>query len=67
MTIGDAARKASVHRVTVNAYIEKGYLPTYLDGTMVYYRDLLRASWMAAQEHKKKSGKASPNYGKKKK
>lgn len=67
VTIGEAAKMAGVHRVTINKYIEKGYLPTHMDGFLVYYRDVLRASWMADESHKKNSGKASSNYGKKKK
>ena len=66
MTIADAAKKAGIHRVTINSYIEKGYLETHMDGYMVFYRDVLRASWMANEAHKKNSGKASKNYGKKK-
>ena len=67
LPIADAARKAGIHRVTINSYIEKGYLETHLDGYMVYYRDVLRASWMAYESLKNNSGKASKNYGKKKK
>lgn len=66
MSIGDAAKKAGIHRVTINSYIQKGYLNTYMDGYLVYYRDVLRASWMAYQSLKNNSGKASKNYGKKK-
>lgn len=66
MSISDAARKAGIHRVTINSYIEKGYLTTHMDGFLVYYRDVLRASWMAYESLKKNSGKASKNYGKKK-
>lgn len=66
MTLDDAAKAAGVHRRTIAAYIEKGYLQTHLGGTVVYYRDVLRASWMAYESLKKNSGKASKNYGKKK-
>lgn len=62
MTLSDAARKAGIHQRTIAAYVTKGYLPTYIDGTVVYYRDVLRASWLVSEKHRKTSGKASPNY-----
>lgn len=67
MTIGDAARKAGVHRETIRSYIEKGYLSTHMEGMLVYYRDVLRASWVAYESLKKNSGKASPKYKQNKK
>lgn len=64
MTLAEAANKAGIKRVTLNSYIEKGYLNTHVGGMMVYYRDVLRASWIAYEYHRKNSGKASKNYGK---
>jgi DNA-binding transcriptional MerR regulator len=66
VTIGDAAKMGNIHRETIRKYIEAGYLKTYMDGFMVYYRDVLRASRIADQKHKASSGKASKNYGKRK-
>jgi len=66
LLIQDAARKGGIHKATIYAYIKNGYLTTHLDGAMVYYRDVLRASRIADEKHKGSSGKASKNYGKKK-
>lgn len=51
MTRIQAANKAGVAHSVVNRYIQKGYLePIVIDGyEFVYYRDVLRASWKAAQ------------------
>lgn len=64
VTISDAAKMGEIHRETIRKYIAAGYLQTYMDGTMVYYRDVLRASRIADEKHKSTSGKASPNYKK---
>jgi hypothetical protein len=64
VTIGDAARMGGIHRETVRKYISDGTLETHMDGFMVYYRDVLRASRIADKKHKSNSGKASKNYGK---
>ncbi len=66
ITITDAAKMGGIHRETIRKYIAAGYLETYMDGYMVYYRDVLRASRIADEKHKANSGKASKNYGKKK-
>jgi DNA-binding transcriptional MerR regulator len=66
VTISDAAKMGGIHRETIRKYIAAGYLETYMDGFMVYYRDVLRASRIADEKHKANSGKASKNYGKKK-
>jgi hypothetical protein len=65
VTISDAAKMGEIHRETIRKYIAAGYLETYMDGYMVYYRDILRASRIADEKHKANSGKASKNYGKK--
>jgi hypothetical protein len=65
VTISDAAKIGEIHRETIRKYIAAGYLETYMDGYMVYYRDVLRASKIADEKHKANSGKASKNYGKK--
>lgn len=67
LTISDAAKQAGITKATIYSYIQKGYLPTHMEGFMVYYRDLLRASWTAKQLHLKESGKSSPKYKQKKK
>ena len=67
VTIDDAAQMGGIHRETVRKYIASGTLETYMDGFMVYYRDVLRASRIADEKHKSTSGKASKNYGKSKK
>ena len=67
VTISDAAKMGEIHRETIRKYIAAGYLETYMDGFMVYYRDVLRASRIADDKHKSSSGKASKNYGKKNK
>lgn len=64
VTIDEAAKMGGIHKETVRKYIAAGYLETYLDGILVYYRDVLRASRIADQKHKSSSGKASKNYGK---
>lgn len=64
VTITEAAQMGGIHRETIRKYIAAGYLETHMDGFMVYYRDVLRASRMADQKHKSSSGKASPNYKK---
>ena len=64
VTISDAAKMGEIHRETIRKYIAAGYLETYMDGYMVYYRDVLRASRIADEKHKANSGKASPNYKK---
>lgn len=64
VTLEEAARMGSIHRETIRKYIVNGYLETHLEGMMVYYRDVLRASRIADQKHKSSSGKASKNYGK---
>lgn len=64
VTISDAAKMGGIHRETIRKYIAAGYLETYMDGFLVYYRDVLRASRIADQKHKASSGKASINYGK---
>jgi hypothetical protein len=64
VTISDAAKMGGIHRETIRKYIAAGYLETHMDGFMVYYRDVLRAAWIADQKHKASSGKASPNYKK---
>lgn len=66
VTISDAAKMGGIHRETIRKYIAAGYLQTYMDGFMVYYRDVLRASRVADEKHKTNSGKASKNYGKNK-
>lgn len=66
VTISDAAKMGGIHRETIRKYIAAGYLKTHMDGFMVYYRDVLRASRMADEKHKSSSGKASKNYGKSK-
>ncbi len=66
VTISDAAKMGGIHRETIRKYIAAGYLETHMDGFMVYYRDVLRASRIADEKHKANSGKASKNYGKKK-
>lgn len=63
MGLTEACQKAGIHRATLNKYIELGYMPTYLDGSVVNYRELLIASWKAAQHHRANSGRASKNYG----
>lgn len=67
VTISDAAKMGGIHRETIRKYIAAGYLETYMDGFMVYYRDVLRASRIADEKHKSTSGKSSKNYGKNKK
>ena len=64
VTISDAASMGGIHRETIRKYIADGYLETHMDGFMVYYRDVLRASRIADKKHKSNSGKASKNYGK---
>lgn len=51
MTRIQAADKAEVAHSVVNRYIQKGYLETVvIDGyEFVYYRDVLKASWIASQ------------------
>jgi hypothetical protein len=67
VTIGDAARMGGIHRETIRKYIAAGELETHMEGFMVYYRDVLRASRVADVKHKANSGKSSKNYGKTKK
>lgn len=62
VTITEAAQMGGIHRETIRKYIAAGYLETHMDGFLVYYRDVLRASRIADQKHKSSSGKASPNY-----
>jgi len=65
VTISEAAKMGGIHRETIRKYVATGYLETHLDGILVYYRDVLRASRIADEKHKASSGKASKNYGKK--
>jgi DNA-binding transcriptional MerR regulator len=65
VTISEAAKMGGIHRETIRKYVAAGYLETHLDGILVYYRDVLRASRIADEKHKANSGKASKNYGKK--
>ncbi len=64
VTIDEAARLGGVSKETIRIYIKTGQLQTHVNGLMVYYRDLLRASWVAKQRHISSSGKASKNYKK---
>lgn len=60
----EAARKGGIDPGTINTYIEKGYLER-IDGPkrviFIYYRDLLRASWMSYCEGKTKRLPGVPN------
>lgn len=60
MTRIQAADKAGVAHSVVNRYIQKGDLePIIIDGyEFVYYRDVLRASWKAAQKDNRYRGKS---------
>lgn len=62
ITVRDAANLGGITINSINSYAEKGYLELHFNGAMVYYRDVLRASWIAKQEHLSKSGKASPKF-----
>jgi hypothetical protein len=66
VTISDAAVMGGIHRETIRKYIADGYLETHMEGFMVYYRDVLRASRIADKKHKSNSGRSSKNYGTKK-
>ena len=59
MTRIQAANKAEVAHSVVNRYIQKGLVePIVIDGyEFVYYRDVLRASWKAAQRDNRYKGK----------
>lgn len=62
MTIEGAAKKAGITKAKVNSYIEKGYLLAHLGGFMIYYRDLLRASWVETDLQLKESGQSASRY-----
>jgi DNA-binding transcriptional MerR regulator len=51
VTISDAARMADISTETIRKYVNQGILKTEFDGGMVYYRELLRASWETKQRH----------------
>lgn len=53
VTINDAAKMAEIHKATISKYVQEGWLDLQFEGTMVYYRDLLRASWIAKQNQMK--------------
>ena len=52
MTRIKAAEKAGLSVSAIHNYIAKGYMePIVIDGyEFVYYRDVLRASWIASQK-----------------
>jgi predicted site-specific integrase-resolvase len=53
LTLGDAADRAGISKATIYNYVNLGYLEVHFEGGMVYYRDLLRASWEAKQNQMK--------------
>lgn len=57
MSKRQAALNANMSEETINTYIKKGYLEEQLVGRrkMIYYRDLLKASWKASGEGKGKN------------
>lgn len=54
MSITEAAKKAGVTRETVRLWYNKGFFDfVYIDGVkLLYYRDILRASWKAKENRK---------------
>jgi predicted site-specific integrase-resolvase len=51
VTIKDAAKMAGISPETIRKYVHQGILKTEFDGGMVYYRELLKASWETKQRH----------------
>jgi len=52
MTVPQAAKKSGLAETTIRRYATKGYLEKHRIGqnVFVYYRELLRASWIADQK-----------------
>jgi len=42
---------ADISTETIRKYVNQGMLKTEFDGGMVYYRELLKASWETKQRH----------------
>lgn len=60
----EAAKKAEISPDTIKSYINKGYLEGIYGPKrviFVYYRDLLRASWMSYSEGTTKRLPGTPN------
>lgn len=53
MSLDDATRLAGITKSTLHNYVNQGHLQLQFEGGMVYYRDLLRASWLAKQNQMK--------------
>jgi phage pi2 protein 07 len=53
MSLDDACEKAGISKATLYNYVNQGHLELQFDGGVVYYRDLLRASWLAKQNQMK--------------
>jgi hypothetical protein len=49
LSLEDACKMANITKTSLYSYVSLGYLKLEFDGGMVYYRDLLRASWIAKQ------------------
>jgi len=62
----EAAKRGGISPETIDTYIAKGYLER-IDGPSraiyVYYRDLLRASWISYSHGKTKRLPGKPNGG----
>lgn len=61
LLINEAVEMAGITRYTLTKYVKAGYLDLQFGGEMVYYRDLLRASWVAKQNQQKNSGSYQRN------
>ena len=51
ISISDAAKMGDVSQETIRKYVKQGILETEFDGGMIYYRELLKASWETKQRH----------------
>jgi len=58
MTIPQAAVKSGLSESTIRKYLSKGYLESHKisRNVFIYYRELLRASWTAAQKDLNRGG-----------
>lgn len=55
LLIKDAIKMADITRNTLMKYVNAGYLELHYNGQMVYYRELLEASWIAKKNQMKNS------------
>jgi hypothetical protein len=53
LSLDDACKMANITKTTLYNYVSLGHLELQFEGGMVYYRDLLRASWVAKQNQMK--------------